>query len=69
MILADTEKYKKLTSLVNKVLYQLYKIKRVDFKEKATLDIGDYKNYRMTIKISQDEDQTPPPYKNITISI
>ena len=69
LFLADTEKYKKLTSLANKVLYQMYKIKNVDFEEKTTLDIGDNKNFRMTIKISQDEDQTPPPYKNVIISI
>ena len=68
LILTGIEKYKKLTNLANQVLNQMYKLK-VDFDNKTTIDITDNKKYRMAIKISQDEDQTSPPYKNIIISI
>lgn len=67
LILEDIERYNKLTSLGIQVMNQIYNF-TFDFMGKTRRDFETQK-HKLSIQISESQDQTPPPYNHTIISI
>lgn len=67
LILEDIERYNKLTSVASQVMNQIYNF-TVDFNSKTRKDYETEK-YKISIQISESQDQSPPPYNHTIISI